>query len=423
MRILIAEDERITRMNLIRQLQSWGHTVTAAEDGQQALDAFIAGSFDIVITDWEMPHLSGIELITRIRSLSSTESKLSHDPVLQANLAAHPSAKPDAEYVYIIMLTSRSNKSDIVGGIEAGADDFVSKPFDREELRVRLLSGERVVRLERALHSQNAVLRASGDRMRSDLEAAARVQRAMLPREPVNTPKVRSAWIYVPTDELAGDAIGLHMMEDRYLVAYVVDVSGHGVPAALLAVTTMHALSPAVEGASLLRTPTSTPGIADPKSASPAHALTELNRRFSAGEHDGRYLTMILAVLDTFTGLLRMSRAGHPLPIHLSQGTSLEVDDEGGLPIGIFEASEYSDITLQLKPGDRFLLLSDGVLEQSDAQGHGMYGDNRMRALVESSANLPPDQLVQHAVNDLALWAGGRKFQDDVTIVAIDWLG
>src|SRR5215213_169765 len=169
MRILIAEDERITRTTLARYLQAWGHEVTAAEDGQQAWEAFdgagvratniaangtanSAAGFDIVITDWDMPRVSGVELVRRIRG-----------------------AARDA-YTYVIVLTSRSEKTDVVEGIEAGADDFVSKPFDRDELRVRLLAGERIVRLERALSQQNAVLRDANDRIRSGLRAAARVQ-------------------------------------------------------------------------------------------------------------------------------------------------------------------------------------------------------------------------------------------------------
>src|SRR5437879_4161209 len=119
MRILIAEDERITRMTLARQLQSWRHEITAAEDGMEAWEQFNLVEFDIVITDWEMPGLSGVELVRRIREV------------------------PRSIYTYVIILTSRSDKSDVVKGIEAGADDFVSKPFDREELRVRLLAGER----------------------------------------------------------------------------------------------------------------------------------------------------------------------------------------------------------------------------------------------------------------------------------------
>ncbi|MEC9373291.1 MAG: response regulator, partial [Planctomycetota bacterium] len=221
MRVLIAEDERITRASLTRQLEKWGHEVTAAENGREAWERFQSDQFDIVLTDWEMPELSGLELVERIRSVERPE------------------------YTYVILLTSRSDKGDIVKGIEAGADDFVSKPFDREELRVRLLSGERVVTLERRLNRQNDELRLAGERTRRDLEAAARVQRAMLPKAGIQKGPVRAAFLYAPTDELAGDALGFHIVDDRFLIAYVVDVTGHGVPAALLAVTAMHALSPA----------------------------------------------------------------------------------------------------------------------------------------------------------------------------------
>src|SRR5580765_4834708 len=117
MRILVAEDERITRMTLARQLQAWGHEVVAAEDGQQAWEQFEAGpEFDIVLTDWEMPRVSGVEFVRRIRGAARSA------------------------YTYLIILTRRSDKTDVVNGIEAGADDFVCKPFDREELRVRLLA-------------------------------------------------------------------------------------------------------------------------------------------------------------------------------------------------------------------------------------------------------------------------------------------
>src|SRR4051794_38874622 len=231
MRILIAEDDRITRTSLARQLRAWGHDVADAEDGQAAWDQFAAGEFDLVITDWEMPRLSGVDLVRQIRE------------------------QPGPLYTYVILLPSRGDKCDVVSGIEAGADDYVSKPFDREELRVRLLAGERVVRLERALGRQNAELRAANERIRGGLLAAARVQESMLPRANITTPHVRTAWSYVPTDELAGDAVGLYLIEDRYLVAYVLDVSGHGVPAALLSVSAMHALDPEPAERSLMRRP------------------------------------------------------------------------------------------------------------------------------------------------------------------------
>lgn len=397
MRILIAEDERITRLSLARQLEAWGHTVTAAEDGQAAWEAFGAGSFDIVITDWEMPRVSGVELIQRIRA---------HD---------------GSNYVYVVILTGRTNKSDIVGGIEAGADDFISKPFDREELRVRLLAGERVVRLERTLHAQNAELRAAADRIRDDLLSAARVQRALLPKKSIQTDQVRTAWSFVPTDELAGDAIGLEFIDDRYLIAYVIDVSGHGVPAALLSVTAMHFLALAGEGASLLLDAREGQGIGPVQP--PARTLAELNRRFCAGDNDGRFLTMVLFALDTRTGCASFARAGHPLPIVLRAGAVVPLDDEGGFPLAIVDGSDYADVAFQFQPGDKVFLYSDGFLEQTRPSDGAQFGRERLQSLLLSLDSCSNAELVSRSVEGLGAWAGGQRFADDMSLVAIEWSG
>ncbi|MBX3359500.1 MAG: SpoIIE family protein phosphatase [Phycisphaeraceae bacterium] len=400
MRILIAEDERITRASLVRQLESWGHTVAAAEDGEQAWERFSADDredvVDVVITDWEMPRLSGLELIRRIR------------------------ARAGARFVYIIMLTGRTDKADVVSGIEAGADDFVAKPFDRDELRVRLLAGERMVRLERTLSLQNDQLRQAGERMRYDLEAASRVQRAMLPRDDVTTPAVRTAWRYVPTDALAGDAVGLHLVADRYLVAYVADVSGHGVPAALLSVTAMHALVPVPEETSLLRDLSGQGPFGTVRC--PGLVATEMNRRFRAGDSDGRYLTMILCMLDTYTGRLRYTSAGHPPPVVLRAGSAIPIPDAGGVPIAILDDERYDDAGVDLRPGDRICLFSDGLLEQDGPQ-RGQFGNARLISLLASLRGCEPHEAVDRVVAGLAEWAGGPAFTDDVSIVAIDWMG
>ncbi len=135
MNVLIAEDDSVSRRLLQAHLERWGHAVTAAADGGEAWRLFQAGSFPLVISDWMMPALDGPDLVRRIR------------------------ACPRPGYVYVILLTARSEKSDVVQGMEAGADDFVTKPFDREELRVRLRQGERIVQLEHSLAAQNRALR------------------------------------------------------------------------------------------------------------------------------------------------------------------------------------------------------------------------------------------------------------------------
>jgi phosphoserine phosphatase RsbU/P len=400
MRILIAEDERITRTSLARQLTAWGHEVTSVEDGALAWTQLSSdgSEFDIVITDWEMPNMSGLDLVAHIRSA------------------------PRSAYTYVIVLTSRSEKADIVRGIEAGADDYLSKPFDRDELRVRLLAGERIVRLERTLSRQNAELRDANERIRTGLRAAARVQQSMLPRQNILTPHVRTAWTYVPTDELAGDAIGLHLIEDRYLVAYVLDVSGHGVPAALLSVSAMHSMEPIPEATSMLRD-TTRPDPALGSVRRPCQVAMELNRAFRAGENDGRYFTMFLCVLDTHEGRLRLTNAGHPPPFLMRGPEHVDVPDSGGVPIAVVDDFDYEEASLQLRPGDRLYMYSDGVMEQTDANDLEQFGLPRIRDLLTTHNHVPADQVLTDVVAELYRFAGSENFTDDVSLLVVEWLG
>jgi CheY-like chemotaxis protein len=122
-------------------LQKWGHEVVVASNGAEAWQRFTEGDFRIVISDWMMPEMDGPEFIRRIR------------------------ASQRSGYVYTVLLTAKSEKEDIVVGMDAGADDFVAKPFDQDELRVRLRAGERIVNLERALAELNQELRSRAEEM------------------------------------------------------------------------------------------------------------------------------------------------------------------------------------------------------------------------------------------------------------------
>ncbi len=134
MRILLAEDDRATQLRLAAYVKEWGYHPVAANDGAEAWTLFEKEDFDCVISDWMMPKLNGVELIQKIRR-SEREA-----------------------YVYVILLTGQTEKHNLVEGMEAGADDFVTKPFDKDELRVRLRAGQRIVALERRLAERNREL-------------------------------------------------------------------------------------------------------------------------------------------------------------------------------------------------------------------------------------------------------------------------
>jgi CheY-like chemotaxis protein len=145
MKVLIAEDEAISRLKLQKQLEQWGHEVVAAKDGAEAWTHFETGAFSLVITDWMMPGLDGIDLIRRIR------------------------ACPEKGYPFIMLLTALSETEHVVAGMEAGADDFITKPFDAEPLRVRIGAGLRIIQLEQTLITQNRQLREEMERLTHDV--------------------------------------------------------------------------------------------------------------------------------------------------------------------------------------------------------------------------------------------------------------
>lgn len=134
MKILIAEDEQFSRQMLQTILIREGHGVIAVEDGQKALEIFDKEVPDMLITDWMMPNVDGLELCRRVRAL---------------NLPS---------YVYIVLLTALTEKERIIEGLDAGADDYVTKPYERTELLARIRAGERMIRLEKSLRQRNAEL-------------------------------------------------------------------------------------------------------------------------------------------------------------------------------------------------------------------------------------------------------------------------
>src|SRR6478736_4010199 len=124
MRVLVAEDDFVTSFMLVYCLEQFGYEVTAVDNGLKALELVRTGEFQLVISDWAMPKMTGVELCRQIRK------------------------RPSSSYTYIILLTTQSGTNNVVEGLEAGADDFITKPFQPEELHVRLRAGERLLSLE-----------------------------------------------------------------------------------------------------------------------------------------------------------------------------------------------------------------------------------------------------------------------------------
>jgi sigma-B regulation protein RsbU (phosphoserine phosphatase) len=400
LKVLIAEDDFISSQVLQNYLEKWGHEVIAAENGAVAWEHFQKNDIALVISDWMMPEMDGLELVRRIRT------------------AERPG------YVYVILLTAKSTKQDIVRGMEAGADDFLAKPFDREELRVRLRAGERIVRLEQniagrneELEAANAEIVAVNRRMRRDLEMAARIQQSLLPTNLPEFPNAKFAWAFKPCEELAGDILGVVGLDERHAGLYVLDVSGHGVAAALSSVSIRHFLSPIASSTSLLRR--TVHGSNAVRIVPAAEVAEELNRQFPMDAATGQYFTLLYGVLDLAERTFRYVSAGHPPPIRLTGAGAAEALDASGFPIGIVENGDYTERAVTLRPGDRLYLYSDGVPEAFNAQG-SQFGTERLMKTLEENRKSTLDASLADVLSRLEDWCGSPRPVDDVSILAVE---
>jgi sigma-B regulation protein RsbU (phosphoserine phosphatase) len=273
---------------------------------------------------------------------------------------------------------------------------------------------------EEALHVANEKLEKANQRMSRDLEAAAKIQQSLLPQ---NLPEFEDAsfcWEFEPCDELAGDFLNVLPLDGEHVAFYTLDVSGHGVPAALLSVSLSHWLSP-VPGRSCLLSPA--PNSASGFSVTPPSQVAEvLNREFPMDLNTAQYFTISYGVLNRATGRLRYVTAGSPPPLLVPRNGESEVLAGAGFPIGMFPKPGYEEQTVELSPGDRLFLFTDGVIEATNASDEPFWTD-RLRAAVDENRSESLEGCLHSVLAEVRDWNAGDRFEDDATILALEFRG
>lgn len=394
--VLVVEDSPVYRRLLARMLAQWGYRVSEAENGVDALAVLAASPVSMVISDWEMPEMDGLTLCREIR-----ERQFGH-------------------YVYLILLTARENADDLAQGFDAGADDFLNKPVNQSELRARLHAGARILALEATLAARNARLSEALRQIEQDLQVAARIQQSVLPAHQLRYGGFFADWLFLPSAWVSGDIFNVFGL-DNHLGFYCVDVSGHGVGAAMmsLAVARQFLHGRAVER--FLFTP-------EGAIASPAEVVSILNSRFCSEEAEVMsYFTMIYGVIDLQSGEGRLCQAGHPTPFIVTPAGAVKTVGSGGAPVGLMPGLQWEDVAFSLAPGERLCLFSDGITECENAAGE-QFGPQRLQQWLQAHAGEAIETLLPQFGQRLTGWRSTENpeqqaMADDVSLLLIERTG
>lgn len=401
-RVLIVDDSRAQRFLFARHLQAWGYQITEAASGGEALALCDSTHFDLILSDWMMPGMSGLEFCRALRACA-----------------------PD-RYSYFILMTSKNDKAAVAEGLDVGADDFLSKPVSPLELRARITAGERLLAMERALRARNDDLRATlkelqqvHDALDRDLQQARKLQHSLIRDRHRDFGTCHLSFLLQSSGHVGGDLVGAFRITDTRLGVFAIDVSGHGVAAAMLCarVGALFADGAQSQNIALAQDRASGRRLA----YSPDQVAARMNDLMLAEMDTETYLTLAYADIDLVTGRAALVQAGHPYPAVQRKDGAVEFVGSGGLPIGLIPNATYSSFEVQLRPGDRLLLYSDGITECPNA-AEEEFGQDRLSVMLAGLAQLKGLAFLEAVKWDLGRWAGRDDFGDDVSAVVVEFL-
>jgi phosphoserine phosphatase RsbU/P len=398
MRVLIVDDSASQRLLLKAIVGKQGYLVDTAKSGEDALRAINTTEYRIIISDWIMPGMTGPELCRSIRHLGQSVQS------------------------YFILSSSKSEKRDIAEGLDAGADDFIAKPVDEHELLARIRSGVRTVRLQEQLYQNNLELNATHERlhdayntMDSDIRIASRIQSTLMPDAYSNFNTLEVATVYVPCHHLGGDLVGYFSPNHDCVAAYSIDVSGHGIPSALLSTVLSQSLSGLHQCSNLAINRHSN---GEPALLLPHDAAFMLNNRFQDWGRSGQYFTMSYVQLNPSNGNGLLCQAGHPSPAIIRASGVIDFIGSGGMPIGMLPMATYDSVPFELSKGDILVLYSDGITEAELPDGSQL-GEDGLVKVLENMRDCPIAKFSAELVARTTELCGGKAFTDDVSAIAL----
>ncbi len=370
--ILIVDDDASNLIVAERALDGEAYLIQTVDSGVRALERIGAQPPDLILLDVMMPGVDGIEVCCRVKQIASN-------------------------YIPIILLTAYDEPDIRRRGLAAGADDFISKPFDSEALIVRVRN------LLRIKHLYDE-LRAANEEMETELRGVGDLQRSMLPEAKPSLPGFGLHSLFLPARLAGGDFFDFIDLGENKLGIVVGDASGHGPPAAVLmaiARVTMRLCS-------------NEPG-------GPAGRIAAASRAILPFVPVGQFITLFYGELDAERSEMSFALAGHCPPVLFGAGSDAPVvlKTATGLPLGLDGEPTYEERSIELKSGEKILLYTDGIYEAMNSDGE-LFGFERFIKLIQNHAEAPAEQFCDLIVDDVQRFMMGHQFRDDCVLFLIE---
>jgi len=376
--ILIVDDDATSRKILVHLLASAGYACWECENGAMALQTIREKQPALLLLDFDMPGLNGAEVLEHLRS--------DDDPAV-AQIPA-------------IMLTAHGSEESEVSCLQAGADDFVTKPINIAVLRARIETQLRLRSMRRQLERQKEELEQWRQNLERDLAAARLTQQSLIPQKPPALPGWEVATCYRPVIQVGGDIYGWLRMKDGRILFWIADGTGHGAAAALL--TTL---------AKLLFHHGSV------EHDTPASVMEAVNHDFRSTFGARSFMTAMCVAVDPTSGRASVVGAGHPPLLIARRSRATETIASLAPPLGLVEHPEFAETIVDLKPGDTFLLYTDGLFG-SRKNKQPRVAPQRLEKMLDHNAP-SADALLGQILSEAAPVKGEEALSDDLAVVAV----
>jgi len=369
--VLIVDDTMANRRLYGILLAREGFIVRTAQDGVEALRSIESETPSLVLLDYIMPNMNGVEVLDHLRR------------------------DPKTARLPVVMLTASAEPDHIDAALEAGANDYITKPVNSRILLARVKS------MIQADRMRGRPVRRLESELLEELEEAARVQKAQLPAVPMKWNDWRVTGAVAPSGQVGGDIFDLVPTDDGRFIALLLDVSGHGTASALVAAETRAELRTLLSGRSLLE------------------SVRRLNAHMARRE-TGKY--SCLAAVEIEGSTLRILNAGLP-PVAVLRGSRVLAEVWGsGTPIGMFEDSTYELTEFEVAAGDRIVMLSDGLTEPFGATDDARSAISRLMLWPSVRDEVPEPDVLRTRITTLTR-DSAPELRDDATAVILHLTG